>query len=367
MQVAITKKLADVMAVKPAMVAEDSDPFFSWTANWTNTFDKHKEDMVVMINNATRFTVIIYGVKYNQFKNIAEKMTTAIRNTLRALNINENVIDEYLRQAGEISFCSNHDRKLTACVNRQCMTSAIFMGESVAKSVGGIKYDDSSGYIVSDSPVDCGKSSGECFYPLEKFLQCLDERIDKPLYQYHAFELLVTLDLGVYQAVRRLVVPANFNFSQLHKILQNVYRWSNCHLYDFTVFGSAKKTPLARLVPYEESLEYDELAILMEGHKLSEYLSKGKFILYTYDMGDSWEHKIELVREFENYDKESPYLLEASGQTPPEDVGGVFGFMDFREIMLDPKHPDYKETKEWAGYWSPDLSEWKARPRVIRV
>lgn len=58
-------------------------------------------------------------------------------------------------------------------------------------------------------------------------------------------------------------------------------------------------------------------------------------------------------------------MLEAIGQAPPEDVGGVSGFINFREIILDHDHPEYAATKEWAGYWSPDLREWKARPRVI--
>ena len=47
------------------------------------------------------------------------------------------------------------------------------------------------------------------------------------------------------------------------------------------------------------------------------------------------------MRIIDEHNEESPYLLEASGQTPPEDVGGVGGFIDFREIMLDTGHPEY--------------------------
>lgn len=88
-------------------------------------------------------------------------------------------------------------------------------------------------------------------------------------------------------------------------------------------------------------------------------------IIYTYDMGDNWEHEIKLVRIIDEHDDESPYLLEANGQTPPEDVGGVGGFIRFHEIMLNPQHPEYSETKEWAGYWTPELGAWSARPRVV--
>lgn len=58
-------------------------------------------------------------------------------------------------------------------------------------------------------------------------------------------------------------------------------------------------------------------------------------------------HKIELVCVIEAPDEESPYLLEADGQTPPEDVDGISGFNSFHEIMLDPEH---KGLKEWEGF-----------------
>ena len=76
-----------------------------------------------------------------------------------------------------------------------------------------------------------------------------------------------------------------------------------------------------------------------------------KRIIYTYDMGDNWKHEIELMRVIEDYDEESPYLLEAKGQAPPEDVGGVWGFLNFCEIMSNPSHLRYEEMKEWARYF----------------
>jgi Plasmid pRiA4b ORF-3-like protein. len=84
-------------------------------------------------------------------------------------------------------------------------------------------------------------------------------------------------------------------------------------------------------------------------------------------MGDNWEHEIELVRVIDEHDEESPYLLEAEGQSPPEDVGGVGGFNYFREIMLEPNHPEYNAMKEWSGFWSLELSDWEKQPKVIDV
>ena len=167
--------------------------------------------------------------------------------------------------------------------------------------------------------------------------------------------------------MRRIIVSADLEFARLHKVLQSAFGWENCHLYYFTFFGSNKHKPVVRIVPFEDDMKFNEDAILMAGHTLSEFLPEHQHMRYTYDPGDNWEHEIQLVRVIEDYDKESPYLLEAKGQTPPEDAGGTRGFINFREIMLNPGHPEYKAMRDWAKYWTVELHEWQSRPGVIRV
>lgn len=121
-------------------------------------------------------------------------------------------------------------------MNRQGLDASFVVGRAVNESMGKIKYEDSLGYIVSDRSVNYSKSYEDSFHPREKFLQCLAELTGKFIYQYRAFELLVTLDLDIYKAVRRLIVPAEFAFSKLHKVLQDVFSCKNYHLYDFAVF-----------------------------------------------------------------------------------------------------------------------------------
>jgi hypothetical protein len=196
-------------------------------------------------------------------------------------------------------------------------------------------------------------------------IKALTTLTGKPAYKYRAFELLVTLDLEIYKATRRLIVPADIQFTLLHKLLQRVFKWENYHLHDFSVLDSKTHQTVARLVMSEEDLSYDSEAVMEAGRKLSDYFPEYSNILYTYDMGDNWEHQIKLVKVIEEHMEESPFLLEAVGQSPPEDVGGVGGFIVFREIMLNPSHPDYAEAKEWVGYWSPELREWDIVPRVM--
>jgi len=282
--------------------------------------------------------------------------------------LNSEVIDEYMRQAKDITFVSNRDRKLTAWVNRKGLEAAFVVGKTVNESWSEVKYEDTLGRIVSRNLVGySGGNHSDSYVPAEKMIEELIRLTGKPAYKYRAFELLVTLDLEIYKATRRLIVPAKLEFSELHLLLQNVFDWDNCHLYDFAVFDGKNRESTAVIVLSEKRLDYSDNAVLITNHKLSDYLPQYKHLLYTYDMGDNWEHEIELIREIEEHDAESPYLLEAVGQTPPENVGGVGGFIDFYNIMKDENHPDYAEMKEWVGYWSPELWKWKSRSRSIHI
>ncbi len=364
MQIALTKKLADAMEVNPPSAHKDENPLFSWTANWTKVWDnRHAEDMLVLVNSATRFTVAIYQVKRKDLKNAAEMMRMSISNTLLSMNINPELVGEYLRLAGEMEFTQNRSRQKAAWVTKAGLDCAFFVGHEY----NGIAnmFSDTVGTSANNRLVNYSGKGSDGHFPYRAMINALSELTGRQAYKYRAFELLVTLDVGVYKVARRLIVPADLGFASLHKVLQSVFGWKSYHLYDFTIFGGSKRKPVVRIVPFEADLEYDEDAILMKGHTLSDFLPDHKPILYTYDMGDNWEHEIQLVRMIEDYDKESPYLLEASGQTPPEDVGGVGGFVYFHGIMMNPSHPEYKEMKEWARYWTQELSDWESRPRVI--
>jgi hypothetical protein len=366
MQIALTKKLADAMGMKPPTASEDENPLFSWTANWTKVWDNRRtEDMLVLVNNATRFTVAIYQVKRKDLKNVAEMMMTAIKNTLLAMNLNPELVEEYMRLAGNVELAQNRNRQTAAWVSKAGLECAFFVGNEyngIAKM-----FNDTVGIPANRAIVNYTSNRNEGFYPYRAMTNALSDLTGKQPYKYRAFELLVTLDLDVYKAERRIIVPADLELAGLHKVLQSVFHWKNYHLYDFTILDDGGRKPIARIVPFKEDLEYDENAILIERHILSEFLPKHKNVVYTYDMGDNWEHKIQLVRVIEEHDRETPYLLEANGQTPPEDVGGVGGFIDFREIMMNPSHPEYTDMKVWAGYWTVELNDWESRPKVIGV
>jgi hypothetical protein len=60
-----------------------------------------------------------------------------------------------------------------------------------------------------------------------------------------------------------------------------------------------------------------------------------KHIEYLYDFGDYWEHSVKIVKEKKDERLLHPICIEGEGTCPPEDVGGIHGFEEFKEIMND--------------------------------
>ena len=103
----------------------------------------------------------------------------------------------------------------------------------------------------------------------------------------------------------------------------------------------------------------DDLDALPEEKFTLEKLAsrKGAKLKYWYDFGDDWMH--EIVVESTNYENPDwPYsvcCIEGVRACPPDDCGGVYGFVDFCEAMADPKHPEHRELKSWyGGKFDPD-------------
>ena len=52
--------------------------------------------------------------------------------------------------------------------------------------------------------------------------------------------------------------------------------------------------------------------------------------------------------------------IEGEGACPLEDVGGIYGYAEFLEIIKDEAHPQHEELKQWAeevGYEEFNMEE----------
>lgn len=84
--------------------------------------------------------------------------------------------------------------------------------------------------------------------------------------------------------------------------------------------------------------------------KLFRLAEVGDQFEYVYDFGDGWSHvlTVEQVLPAEPGQR-YPRCLFGQRACPPEDVGGPWGYEEFRAAIADPGHPEHQEFLDWAG------------------
>ncbi len=150
---------------------------------------------------------------------------------------------------------------------------------------------------------------------------------------------------------RRIQVPENYSFWDLHVAIQDVMGWFDCHLHQFHVNNQVTGGPEFIGIPNDDKFE-DEVPILPGWEMfISDFFSLNKKnFLYEYDFGDSWNHDIFLEKILSKKpDTIYPICLAGERACPPEDCGGSYGYEDFIKIIKDPQHKEYKNMMKWSG------------------
>ena len=156
------------------------------------------------------------------------------------------------------------------------------------------------------------------------------------------YQIKVTLKGSKPPIWRRIQVTSETTLAQLHRILQRVMGWEGSHLYQFVAGGMEYSDPSMLAEMEGEDTHRVTLANLVRGEKY-------KF-LYEYDFGDGWEHEI-LIEKILPLEagKRYPVCLTGKRACPPEDCGGVWGYVGFLEAIQDPHHPEHDEMLAWVG------------------
>jgi hypothetical protein len=161
------------------------------------------------------------------------------------------------------------------------------------------------------------------------------------------FQFKITLN-GSKPPIWRRIQVEDCTLDKFHEHIQTAMGWTNSHLHQFEIFEKRYGDP--------ELLDdgFDDFEC-MDSTKtfLSDILPKtGKRFAFTYeyDFGDGWEHE---VRFEGNKPKEPgtkyPVCLEGDRACPPEDCGGIWGYVDFLEAIRNPKHEEHESMLKWIG------------------
>lgn len=355
MLIQCTKALLDKIEIKGSELAspngneEFPNSFMAWHANFVSI---ERRKAIVLMNNETRYPVVIYRPSKKDFSKIKELIYEAITEALRMEGVRKEVIEAYMAKAGEISFSKTANRSIVAKMNN-AVREIEFMQEYLDEESRIQRYIS----LVSSRFIQM-TGAKESFYPIEKMLEYLgtvysfDEGLAREVVlDIDLYQLKIQINLEGHDIWRRVLVPSTYSFRHLHNIIQTVFDWQNYHLHEFDVEGT-KNNPIKIVMNDDpETLEYlnfDEFNIQQERFvALEDIFPKHNEVIYEYDFGDAWEHTITLEKVIKSKTFQATYL-EGNGERPPEDVGGTWGFEEYLRIMANKKHPGHNDMKEWA-------------------
>ena len=140
---------------------------------------------------------------------------------------------------------------------------------------------------------------------------------------------------------RRLTVPADYTLTQLHQVIQVAMGWYDYHLWEFWngvrgVAEGGRYGPIPEGETAETWFDFEDQQDAATV-RLAEVLTQvGQKLLYTYDMGDDWEHQL-LVEAIEETDSTVPQCLTGRRACPPEDCGGIWGYAELLDQLARKK------------------------------
>ncbi|MEI7811219.1 MAG: plasmid pRiA4b ORF-3 family protein [Ignavibacteria bacterium] len=163
------------------------------------------------------------------------------------------------------------------------------------------------------------------------------------------YQFKITLSGSKPPIWRRILVPSNYSFSDLHVAIQDSMGWLDYHLHAFEMKNPATGFNVEIGIPNEEYEAFDRKVLHEHKIKISKYFNKdNNTARYEYDFGDSWIHKIRLEKIIPAVAGEKyPKCTAGKMACPPEDCGGIYGYYHMLSILSDPGNEEYEEISEW--------------------
>lgn len=164
------------------------------------------------------------------------------------------------------------------------------------------------------------------------------------------FQLKITLNYSSPLAWRRILVPADYTFFDLHCAIQSAMGWKDSHLHAFYIENKKTHDRIIIKFPGRDGDDFYGSQPLDERNELvADYFGKKiKQCVYCYDFGDNWDHTVLFEKKLSADQKTVyPRCVAGKGACPPEDCGSYVGYENLQKIMNNPKHPEHGEMLEW--------------------
>ena len=336
-----TKTLLDKLEkanveICPVEDCEDvSGGLFSWYCHLI-TVDRCKA--VVFLNQLTRYAVVLYRPKADDFERLGELFLEGLRVALAREGFTKEIIEAYVERCGQGQFTKNARKESIGHLNSACREVKKFSVLLDADKVIQEKIGLYANYYFA------ARGDGE--YEENRRLPrtfmgwALCEMIGQPkeylpeIYGHEMYQLKVQIVLDNEEVWRRIVIPSRATFYDLHKAIQSTFDWNGYHCHEFSLlehkedydedklwFARRKMIICDGLNP--EAEEYLD-ASLYEIRKdketvLFDIFEKESQCLYTYDFGADIKHLITLEKVIERDQDKWIKLVDRKGKRPPED------------------------------------------------
>lgn len=145
---------------------------------------------------------------------------------------------------------------------------------------------------------------------------------------------------------RRIQVPTDYSFWDLHVAIQDSMGWLDYHLHEFRVKKPRQRKVTEIGIPDTET-DRDVLPgweVLISDF----FIEPGVTAAYDYDFGDGWYHEILLEGVLlKESSVKYPVCIAGECACPPEDCGGIPGYERLLDVLANPQSDEYKETTDW--------------------
>jgi hypothetical protein len=149
---------------------------------------------------------------------------------------------------------------------------------------------------------------------------------------------------------RRILVPADYTFWDLHVAIQDAMGWQDYHLHEFRIADPRMGSQFSIGIPDQEIVDDPQFLASWEIAIAELFSSDNPDALYIYDFGDWWEHSVVFENVFAvQADVDYPTCVGGERACPPEDSGGPMGYELFLEAIADPDHEAHQQYEEWIG------------------
>ncbi|KYD10710.1 plasmid pRiA4b ORF-3 family protein [Saccharococcus caldoxylosilyticus] len=123
---------------------------------------------------------------------------------------------------------------------------------------------------------------------------------------------------------RRLLVPSEMTFAELHHVLQKAFDWEDRHLHTFYITKTRGTAKQRIEIGNDGGAGWSDADYEEHKERIFDWLvEEGDRCLYIYDFGDYWKHEIVLEKIIEPQpDAVYPVCLKAVRVAPEEDSMG---------------------------------------------